>query len=126
MLKEKERDRESELKKQMEDAMKKLEARIDRSLTTIEKRPDPVKEGEVIGTKSPAFSIQKLYELSGTDPPATCQAPTAPPLQFSPPPYNPLPNTRSIASASNDKIISGRRSGVIRDAILEGDWQLAC
>ncbi|NXW11600.1 GA113 protein, partial [Fregetta grallaria] len=107
LLKDKEVKDLRQWKEQLERLMGDLEQRVERSMTLLEKELHPS-----------AQSVQDLISRQ-------CVTPVGPPPEretssgkVPPPPYP----TTSAPSAGN---VLSRWSGIIRDAILDGEWQVA-
>ncbi|NXV73295.1 GAK9 protein, partial [Atlantisia rogersi] len=105
-LKSREESELRQLKSQVEQLMWNLESRIEKSVSMLETRFEP-----------PRQSVQELFSRQDATLPKPTNMPCAPPEESLPPPHNiprALPRT-----------VNNRWSGVIRDAILDGEWQAA-
>ncbi|NXA13819.1 GAK9 protein, partial [Sapayoa aenigma] len=73
--------------------------------------------------RQPAASVQRLCQLPGADASLMSPPPSVPVRELAPPLSTLSPSAE--AAASTHKTSAGRWSGIIRDAILEGDWEPA-
>ncbi|NXA44284.1 GAK9 protein, partial [Eudromia elegans] len=108
-----------ERQQQMEKLMQQMEDSVTRLLGAIEiqQRAETVNAPQI--PTQQAKTVQQLQDMLHTEP-------TAPPSEtmLIPPPYS-GPNCLTVEEEMRKQRTHQRWSGIIRDAIIEGDWQAA-